>query len=58
VAPPGPIEDTYGAGDSFAAALTFALARGHALPDALELASRAGASVITGKGPYTAQITR
>ncbi len=58
VAPPRPIEDTYGAGDSFAAALTFALARGDALPDALELASRAGASVITGKGPYTAQITR
>ncbi len=29
--PPGPIEDTYGAGDSFAAALSFALARGDAL---------------------------
>jgi ribokinase len=55
--PPGPIEDTYGAGDSFAAALTFALARGDALHDALELASRAGAAVITGKGPYTGQIT-
>jgi ribokinase len=55
--PPGPLEDTYGAGDSFAAALTFALARGDALPDALELASRAGAAVITGKGPYTAQLT-
>ncbi len=35
VPPPGPIEDTYGAGDSFAATLTFALARGDALPDAL-----------------------
>jgi ribokinase len=57
VPPPGPVEDTYGAGDSFAAALTFALARGDSLPDALELASRAGASVITGKGPYTAQLT-
>jgi ribokinase len=54
---PGPIEDTYGAGDSFAATLTFALARGDALPDALALASRAGAAVITGKGPYTAQMT-
>ncbi len=52
-----PIEDTYGAGDSFAATLTFALARGDALPDALGLASRAGAAVVTGKGPYTAQIT-
>jgi ribokinase len=53
---PGPLVDTYGAGDSFAAALTFALARGDALPEAVELASRAGASVITGKGPYTAQL--
>ena len=36
---------------------TFALARGDSLPDALELAARAGAAVITGKGPYSAQIT-
>jgi ribokinase len=57
VAPPGAIEDTYGAGDSFAAALTFALARGDALPGALELASRAGATVITGRGPYSVQLT-
>jgi ribokinase len=56
VPPPGPIEDTYGAGDSFAAALTFALARGDSLPDALELASLAGATVITGKGPYEVQL--
>jgi ribokinase len=55
--PPGPIVDTYGAGDSFAAALTFALARGDELDHALALASRAGAAVITGKGPYTAQLT-
>ena len=32
---PGPIVDTYGAGDSFCAALCFALTRGDALPDAL-----------------------
>ena len=56
--PPGPLADTYGAGDSFAAALCFALARGDSLADALGLAARAGASVVTGKGPYTAQITR
>ncbi len=31
VAPAGPVADTYGAGDSFAAALCFALARGDAL---------------------------
>ncbi len=55
--PPAPLEDTYGAGDSFAAALCFALARGDALPDALALAARAGAAVITGRGPYSAQIT-
>jgi ribokinase len=55
---PGPLEDTYGAGDSFAAALCFALARGDRLADALGLAARAGAAVVTGKGPYTAQITR
>ena len=54
---PGPVVDTYGAGDSFAAALCFALARGDVLPDAIELASRAGAAVITGRGPYTAQLT-
>jgi len=56
VPPPGPIEDTYGAGDSYAATLTFALARGEPLAGALELAARAGASVITGKGPYAAQL--
>ena len=57
VAPPGPVVDTYGAGDSFAAALCFALARGDALDAALDLAARAGAGVITGRGPYTAQIS-
>jgi ribokinase len=57
VPPPGPVVDTYGAGDSFAAALCFALARGDALPAAVELAARAGAAVITGEGPYTAQLT-
>lgn len=54
--PPGPIADTYGAGDSFAAALCFALARGESLDEALVLASRAGAAVITGKGPYASQL--
>lgn len=53
---PGPVVDTYGAGDSFSAALAFALARGDALPDALKLAARAGAAVITGRGPYTSQL--
>jgi ribokinase len=57
VPPAGPLADTYGAGDSFAAALCFGLARGDSLPAALDLASRAGAAVITGKGPYTAQLS-
>ena len=53
---PGPVADAYGCGDSFAAALAFALARGDDLDAALALAARAGAAVITGKGPYAAQI--
>ena len=57
VTPPGPVVDTYGAGDSFSAALLYGLARGDALDAALDLAARAGAGVITGRGPYTAQIS-
>jgi ribokinase len=57
VPPPGPIVDTYGAGDSFSAALAFALGRGDALEPALALAAQAGAAVITGMGPYAAQLT-
>jgi ribokinase len=56
--PPGPVVDAYGAGDSFGAALTFALARGDDLDDALALAARAGAAVLTGRGPYSAQLRR
>lgn len=56
VAPPGQIVDAYGAGDSTGAAMAFALARGDALEDALALAARAGAAVITGRGPYTSQL--
>lgn len=54
--PPAPVVDTYGAGDSFAAALTFALGRGDALDGALALAARAGATVVTGRGPYSVQL--
>jgi sugar/nucleoside kinase (ribokinase family) len=50
------VVDTYGAGDSFGAALAFALANGEELPDALELAARAGSAVIGGRGPYTSQL--
>jgi ribokinase len=50
------VVDTYGAGDSFGAALAFALANGDELPAALELAARAGSAVIGGRGPYTSQL--
>jgi ribokinase len=54
--PPARIVDTYGAGDSFAAAVAFALARGDALTAALALGARAGSAVIGGRGPYAAQL--
>ncbi len=53
---PGTVVDTYGAGDCFAAGLTFALARGDAVEDAVALAARCGAAVMTGRGPYQAQL--
>jgi ribokinase len=55
-APADRIADTYGAGDSFGAALAFALARGDEPHRAAELAARAGAAVIGGAGPYEAQL--
>jgi ribokinase len=54
---PGPIADSYGAGDSFAAALTFALAQGRDPDAALSLAARAGATCLTGRGPYEHQLS-
>jgi ribokinase len=54
---PGPVVDTYGAGDSFAAGLTFALGSRLAVERALELASRCGAASITGRGAYAGQLT-
>jgi ribokinase len=53
---PGKISDTYGSGDSFAAGLTFALAAGYAVGDALALAARCGAAALTGRGPYRGQL--
>jgi ribokinase len=53
---PGPPVDAYGAGDSFAAGLTFALAQGDATAEALDLAARCGAACISGRGPYEAQL--
>jgi ribokinase len=56
-APPGPIEDAYGCGDCFAAGLTFSLAHGRPMEEALALAARCGAAVLTGRGAYAGQLT-
>ena len=53
---PGPVIDTYGCGDSFAAGLTFALGRGDPVDEAVAVAARCGAAVMTGRGPYSAQL--
>jgi ribokinase len=50
VSPPGPIVDTYGAGDVFMAALTLGLARGAGRDEALALAARAAAAQLTRRG--------
>ncbi len=49
---PGAERDTYGAGDTFAAGVTYGLAAGLAIGDALELAARCSATCLTGEGPY------
>jgi ribokinase len=54
---PGAISDSYGCGDSFAAALTYALAAGREPAAALRLAAEAGATCMTGRGPYGRQLT-
>lgn len=50
--PPGPVADTYGCGDCFAAGLTYALARGLDTGEALALAARCGAGALTGRGVH------
>jgi len=54
--PPGPIEDTYGCGDCFAAGLTYALAQDLETPAALALAARCGAAALTGRGVHAAHV--
>jgi ribokinase len=55
---PGRVGDRYGAGDGFAAGLTYALGTGRAPAEAVALAARCGAAVIGGRGPYEGQLTR
>jgi ribokinase len=47
---PGPPWDTYGCGDSFAAAFTFALAAGRTVAEAAELGAEQGALALTRPG--------
>jgi ribokinase len=54
---PGPIEDAYGCGDCFAAGFTFALGAGLPVDEAVALAARCGATVLTSRGPYDRQLT-
>jgi ribokinase len=55
--PPGPVRDSYGAGDSFAAGLTYGLGTGMGVDEALRLGARCGAACLTGNGPYEGQLT-
>jgi ribokinase len=54
---PGPPVDAYGAGDSFAAGLTYGLAEGRSPEEAVALGARCGAASMTGPGPYAGQLT-
>ena len=56
--PPGPVVDSYGAGDSFAAGLTFALAVGMPPPEAIGFAARCGAAALTGRGVSPRRVQR
>lgn len=49
---PGSVRDAYGAGDSFAAGLTFALASGRAPAEAVRVAAEQGALALTRRGAH------
>jgi ribokinase len=52
----GPVRDAYGAGDSFAAGVTTALAAGWDLRQAVSLGAHCGAACLDGRGPYASQL--
>ena len=54
---PGPVSDAYGCGDCFAAGLTYGLALGKPVDEAVSLGARCGAAVLTGRGAYEHQLT-
>ena len=51
---PGPLQDAYGAGDSFAAGLTYGLAEGLSMDEAVALAARSGAAALSRRGAHGA----
>ena len=53
---PGPLVDTYGAGDSFAAGLAYGLAASGSVEGAVAFAARCGAAALTGRGAFAGQL--
>ena len=53
---PGPVSDAYGCGDCFAAGLTYGLALGRPVDEAVALGAQCGAAVLTGRGAYGHQL--
>jgi ribokinase len=49
---PGPVVDTYGAGDTFVAGVTFALAAGRPIAEALRFAASEAARALTWRGAF------
>ena len=49
---PGPVEDAYGCGDCFAAGLTYGLAAGEPIEEAVGIGARCGAEALTRRGAY------
>jgi ribokinase len=54
---PGPVVDAYGCGDCFAAGLTYGLAGGAPVDEAVAIGARCGAAVLAGRGAYAGQLT-
>jgi ribokinase len=50
---PGPVRDSYGAGDCFAAGVTYALGEGKPVDEALALGARLGAEAMTRAGAWS-----
>jgi ribokinase len=53
---PGEPIDAYGAGDSFAAGLTYGLGAGMGVEEAIRVGARCGAACMTGHGAYAGQL--